>query len=418
MKIGYACLAIGVSNANFQTCKLTSITESKLMDLIASNLHALETLVDYNIENHIQLFRISTDVIPFGSSVANRLAWWDLFKNSLDRIGEKIRRSGMRVSMHPGQYTVLNSPTEEVVARAIEDLVYHAHFLDSLGVDFTNKIILHVGGVYGEKETAIARFVSVYKSLSPEIKRRLVIENDDRSYTAQDVLSISQILGIPFVFDNLHHALHPSSVEHTDVEWINLAKQTWKTSDGPQKIHYSQADKHKRSGAHSANVKLDAFLRFTKTLSRQDIDIMLEVKDKNLSALKCQNVLAEEKAIKVLEKEWSRYKYTVLEHSHANYLGIRDLLKDKKGYPAIEFYHLLEASLALPIETKAGCNAAEHVWGYFKKTATPAEKKTFVRVLEAYQTGHGALTTIKNQLRKMTLKYNKKYLTDSLYFDL
>ena len=388
------------------------------MDLIASNLHALETLVDYNIDNHIKLFRISSDVIPFGSSVANRLAWWDLFKNSLDRIGEKISSSGMRVSMHPGQYTVINSPTEEVVARAIEDLVYHTRFLDCLGVDSTNKIILHIGGVYGEKATAIARFVSVYKTLSPEIRRRLVIENDDRSYTALDVLTISQTIGAPFVFDNLHHALNPSSVEHTDAEWINLAKSTWKATDGPQKIHYSQADKKKRAGAHSANVKLDTFLRFTKSLGRQDIDIMLEVKDKNLSSLKCQNVLAEEKTIKTLEKEWSRYKYTVLEHSHADYLKIRDLLKDKNGYPVVEFYHLLEASMALTIETKSGVNAAEHVWGYFKKIATPAEKKTFARLLEAYQTGHGALSTVKNQLRKMTLKYNEKYLTDSLYFDL
>ncbi|MCX5775128.1 MAG: UV DNA damage repair endonuclease UvsE, partial [Firmicutes bacterium] len=389
-----------------------------LMDLIASNLRALETLVDYNIENHILLFRISSDVIPFGSSVANRLAWWDLFKNSLDRIGEKIRSSGMRVSMHPGQYTVLNSPTEEVVARALEDLVYHARFLESLGVDASSKIILHIGGIYGEKEKAIERFVTVYKTLSPEIKRHLVLENDDRSYTIQDVLEISQKTGAPVVFDNLHHALNPSPIAHTDPEWINLAKKTWKPIDGPQKIHYSQPDKNKRSGAHSANVKLDTFLRFVKALGRDDIDIMLEVKDKNLSALKCQNVLAIEKVIKVLEKEWSRYKYTVLEHSHAIYLKIRDLLKDKTGYPALEFYHLLETALALPIETKAGVNAAEHVWGYFKRVTTPAEKKTFARLLEAYQSGHGALQTVKNQLRKMTYKYNEKYLTDSLYFDL
>jgi UV DNA damage endonuclease len=418
MKIGYACLAIGVRNAGFETCWQANATEARLRDLIEHNLHSLETLLDYNIANRILLFRISSDVIPFGSSPINRLAWWDLFSPTLDRLGEKIRDHGLRVSMHPGQYTVLNSPNPEVVARAIEDLAYHARFLDSLHVDSTHKIILHVGGVYGDKGMALGRFEKVYRTLSPAIRRRLVLENDDRSYDLPEVLALGQTIGAPVVFDNLHNALHPSPLPQSEAAWIALAGKTWKKEDGTQKIHYSQSDGEKRFGAHSASVALEPFLRFVGALGRQDLDIMLEVKDKNLSALKCLNVLSADQDIRVLEKEWSRYKYTILEHSAPRYLQIRELLKDKAAYPAEAFYEAIEAALALPVVRSGGTNAAGHVWGYFKKEATLSEKKAFARLLENYGKGNGSLSALKNFLQKRALKYHERYLLDSLYFDL
>jgi len=98
------------------------------------------------------------------------------------------RNPNIRGSMHPGQYTVLNSPNEEVVEKSIMDLEYHCKFLDSLGVDYSNKIILHVGGVYGDKISAMERFKHNFNRLSNSLKKRLVIENDDKSYTIEDVL--------------------------------------------------------------------------------------------------------------------------------------------------------------------------------------------------------------------------------------
>jgi UV DNA damage endonuclease len=418
MKIGYACLAIGVREASFRTCRQGRATEARLKELIAGNLRSLEALLDYNIANRILLFRISSDVIPFGSSPVNRLAWWDLYAPTLSRLGEKIRAHGLRVSMHPGQYTVLNSPHPEVVARAIGDLAYHARFLDSLQLDATHKLILHVGGVYGDKEKALGRFAEVYRTLSPAIRRRLVLENDDRCYDVQEVLALGQALGAPVVFDNLHNALHPSLLDRPEAAWIALAKETWKAGDGTQKIHYSQAGEGKRRGGHSASVRLKPFLRFVQTLGRSDLDIMLEVKDKNLSALKCLNVLSKDRDIRVLEKEWSRYKYTVLEHSAPRYLQIREMLKDKAAYPAEAFYEAIEAALALPVLPSGGANAAGHVWGYFKKEAAPSEKRTFARLSKGYRGGEVTLSALKNFLKGLTLRYHERYLLDSLYFDL
>jgi UV DNA damage endonuclease len=123
--------------------------------------------------------------------------------------------------------------------------------------------------------------------LDDRIKQHLVIENDDTCYTIEDVLVIGQDLQIPVVFDNLHHEINPPSVSHSPSEWIAACAQTWRKKDGTQKIHYSQQAQGKREGSHSETIDLPTFMAFYTTLPPVDLDIMLEVKDKNLSALKC-----------------------------------------------------------------------------------------------------------------------------------
>ena len=152
MSIGYACLTIGVQNTNLKSCIAKNVDEEKLLDLISNNLNSLENIIEYNIKNNIKLFRISSDLIPFGSSKINSIPWEKIFLSKFGEIGDKIKTSGMRVSMHPGQYTVINSPNIEVVNRAIDDLNYHTKVLDSLGVGSEHKIVLHIGGVYNDKE--------------------------------------------------------------------------------------------------------------------------------------------------------------------------------------------------------------------------------------------------------------------------
>jgi UV DNA damage endonuclease len=94
-------------------------------------------------------------------------------------------------------------------------------------------------------------------------------------------------LQIPVVFDNLHHALNPSSLSRTPSEWIAACAATWRKRDGTPKIHYSQQAPDKSAGSHSETIHLPTFLRFYKRLPAIGLDIMLEVKDKNRSALKC-----------------------------------------------------------------------------------------------------------------------------------
>ena len=324
----------------------------------------------------------------------------------------------MRVSFHPGQYTVLNSPDEDVVARAIEDLIYHDKILTALGTDATNKIVLHVGGIYGDKEAALDRFAENFQRLPESVQNRLIIENDDRLYNSEEVLELTNRLQIPSVFDNLHHAINPPPSGGDDRYWIAAAAKTWKARDGKQKIHYSQQAPGKRPGAHTDTIQLDTFQQFYNQLDDPTIDIMLEVKDKNLSAIKCQNATTANPRPVLLEKEWGRYKYAVLERSPAIYQAIRTLLKDKEAYPTQEFYRLLDTAFAEAISPGYAENAAAHVWGYFKKHATNAERRQYEKNLANYRNNAGTLATMKRQLFKLAEKYDSDYLLQSLYFYL
>ena len=417
MSIGYACLVVGVPETNMRKVIKKNATEEKLNEVTLHNLLALEKMIDYNIENDIKLYRISSDVIPFGSSPVNSLPWWDIFKEDFERIGRKIAESGMRVSFHPGQYTVLNSPTEETVARAVEDLEYHNRVLKCLGVNNEHKIVLHIGGVYEDKEVASQRFIDNFQKLDTAIKQRLIIENDDRLYTIEDVLSIAKKIHIPVVYDNLHHAVNPSGNLGSDAEWILEAGKTWKEEDGKQKIHYSQQALDKRSGAHTATIYLTPFMDFYNSLYDQTIDIMLEVKDKNVSAMKCINATRLNPAIKYLEKEWMRYKYLVLEHSPEHYQHIRTLLKEKQTYPVEQFYQLIEESLEEEAQRGNTINAAQHVWGHLKEKVDEKERRAFERKLMAFQEEKTTVQSLKKQLMTLAKKYDERYLLQSLFLD-
>jgi len=414
INIGYACLALGVPNSGIKSCIMKNATDEKLKELISHNLASLENLVDYNIHNNIRMFRISSDIIPFASSPVNKLEWWNLFQADFDRIGRKIGDSGMRISMHPGQYTVLNSPDEGVVERAVLDLQYHSRFLDCLGATSRNKIILHLGGVYGDMESAVKRFADNYKNLDQGIKEKLVLENDDRSYDICKVLETAEPLGIPVVYDNLHNEVKGcGSSEHR--MWIKECSRTWSSSDGRQKIHYSQQNQDKQPGAHTITIAIDEFMKFHESVKDLNIDIMLEVKDKNVSAIKCINCISSDEAKGSLQRDWARYKYLMMEKSQECYDKSRQLFNDYE-YPSLEFYKLTESCMELTEKTGQAVNAAEHVWGYFKETASEQEKNRFFKLLDGYREGNVKLASVKRSLYRLAKKYDSRYLQESYYF--
>jgi UV DNA damage endonuclease len=213
-----------------------------------------------------------------------------MFKNEFLALGEKAKKYGMRLSMHPGQYTTLSSPDPKLIEKSIWDLEYQTKVLDCMGLDSTNKIILHVGGGYGDKQKSMERFIEEYKKLPQNIKDRLTIENDDKTYTAKDILYISKKTGAPVLFDYFHHQLNHEGELNT-CEILKDCMKTWKKNrDGNPKIHYSQQAKKKSKGSHSLTISTPDFLDFYKTLPK-NIDVMLEVKDKDISALNCLKIL-------------------------------------------------------------------------------------------------------------------------------
>jgi UV DNA damage endonuclease len=409
LNIGYACIAVGVPGTQLRTCRLSNATNETLSLLAANNLAALETMLAYNIREGIHLFRISSDLIPLASHPSVNFPWRNIFAPQLQALGKMIHSAGMRVSMHPGQYTLLNAKDADITQRAIEDIRYHAALLDALETDQSHKIVLHLGGVYGDKAESIRRFKSHFLAIEPDVRQRIVIENDDRHYHIGDVLDTAAALGIPAVFDNLHHRVN--SCGGADGQWIAACRPTW---DCRQKIHYSQQAANKRPGAHSQTIHIQEFLQFRNGLADEDVDIMLEVKDKNLSAIKCLLCASEKKSISRLEREWSRYKYAVLERDPAGYTQIRDLLKDKAAYPAEAFYCIVERALEKPFDEGPARNAMQHVWGYFKGIATEKEKQRFAELTATMTSAD--LKRVKELLFSLSKKYHIEYLTESLCF--
>lgn len=412
--IGFACLANGVDHSDYKTIRKANLTDEKLKDIISYNLDSLENIINYNIKNNIKLFRISSDLIPFGSSPVNKINWESIFRDKFKVIADKIKLGNIRVSMHPGQYTVLNSPNDEVVKRAIADLDYHAKILELLETDFSSKLVLHTGGIYGDKDSAIKRFIKNFSRLSDNVRKRLVIENDDRSFNILDVLKIGEQINIPVIFDNLHHEINPPQIKKTDHEWINLCKLTFKSEDGRQKIHYSQQDVSKQIGAHSKTINPKKFLTWFKTINSENIDIMLEVKDKNISAIKISDCLNSELRISKLENSWAKYKYSVLEYNPQTYFLIRELLKDKENIQPLVFYEMIDNALESKTSINNQLNALNHVWGYFK--ANTIEKQRYLLKLEKLMKGRLSIKTVKNYLYELALKFENDYLLESYYF--
>ena len=230
------------------------------------------------------------------------------------------------------------------------------------------------------------------------------------------MLAISARTNIPVVFDNLHHLANPPDWSTPQEEWITACASTWGQPDGRQKIHYSQCDPDRKPGAHSATIRIDEFVDFYDSLAGEKPDIMLEVKDKNISARKCMLCVEKSDILHELEKEWGRYKYLVLEHSQSHYQAIRELLKDKQAFPARAFFRLVESALDLPLDRGSAINAASHVWGYFKDTADPAQKRRDMKALDAYAAGKGSLAAVKRGLYSLAEQHGQDYLLSSYYF--
>ncbi len=289
--LGYVAIALSLDATTNRTCRLRNATPERLRELIAENLNGLGKVLRFNLEQHISLYRISSMVIPFGSHPVNQLRWWEEFEQELSELGRFIRDHQMRVSMHPGQFTVLGSPRKEVVTSAIEEIDWHVRFLDALGVDDSCKVIIHVGGAYGDKPAAMQRFVATANRLPEQQRARLVIENDERTYTAEEVLTISEQTSLPVVFDWLHHRANRGDTTD-EADLIARCFATWREQDGVPKIHLSSQVPGGPVGKHADWVDpadLRAFLTFAPD---KPFDCMLEAKRKDQALFKLREDLS------------------------------------------------------------------------------------------------------------------------------
>ncbi|MCY0850054.1 UV DNA damage repair endonuclease UvsE [Sulfuracidifex metallicus] len=281
MKIGYV-------STNRSLCKADSTVRldhlEKVKETSERNLNCLKRILSWNIDHDILFFRISSNTVPFASHPRMTLDWRNELRDQLRSVGDIIR-GRIRISMHPGQYVVLNSHKREVVESSIAELKYHADLLDSMGVD--GHIQIHVGSSQGGKREGKLRFQENFYLLPENVMKRLAIENDDRVYTVGDCLDLWDVLGTPVVFDNLHHDLNNNGESLEDA--LKKVRITWKGSR--PMTDYSSQEKGDRPGVHASTLSVSHFLDYVKRVD--DIDMMLEIKDKEKSALKAVEILRE-----------------------------------------------------------------------------------------------------------------------------
>jgi UV DNA damage endonuclease len=283
LKIGYPCVNRSIGCSSSHTFRLASYSEATLRKSVKANLCCLERALKYNADHGIFFFRITSDLVPFASHPVCKLNWQSEFRDAFASLGELIRRNSMRISMHPDQFVLINARDRATFSRSVSELEYHVDLLDLLGLDHTAKVQIHVGGVYGDRSGSMARFTKRYLCLEERIRDRLALENDDINYSLEECLSISHETGIPVIFDAFHHQINGDGKGIRDC--LGRCKETWAVEDGLPMVDYSSQEKGERRGKHSRSLDRALFAGFLKESHPFDIDVMLEIKDKEASAL-------------------------------------------------------------------------------------------------------------------------------------
>ena len=198
----------------------------------------LHDIFDYLQKNAIRMYRMSSDLAPYVTHPDMPQFWNQIAECTADlaALGKVARDAGIRLSMHPSQFIVLNSPDPVLVEKSTKDLLAAAELLDAMEMGAEAVLIIHVGGTYGDHKTGCERWVETYRTLPEPVRRRLVLENDDIRYSAADVLSIHDETGVQLVFDNLHFwCNNPERLPVVPTFRKFLA--TWKTAR--PKMHFS-----------------------------------------------------------------------------------------------------------------------------------------------------------------------------------
>ncbi|KAL0570605.1 hypothetical protein V5O48_011353 [Marasmius crinis-equi] len=296
-RLGYACLNTILRNRKpahqsifcSRTCRIDSIKKNGLdfvKDLGRKNIEDLLTIIQWNEDNNIRLFRLSSEMFPFASHPIYGYSL-DYCADILAKAGELARKYGHRLTTHPGQFTQLGSPKPNVVEASVRELSYHSEMLDLMGVGPDGVMIIHGGGVYDDKEATLERIKKNIIELLPAGPRaRLVLENDELCYSAEDLLPLCEELDIPLIFDYHHDSLKPSSIPPSEI--IKRANAIFHRRGIRPKQHLSEP----RPGAVTIMEKrahADRCGSLPKEMEEEDVsmdvDLMIEAKDKEQAVL-------------------------------------------------------------------------------------------------------------------------------------
>lgn len=293
MRYGYACINLTLATEKIKVNRsmIKRIFKEKgiayASELALANFIDLEKVIDWNLNNNLLLYRMSSDMIPWMSEFELQdLPDYEEIRKICARCGEKVASSGSRLTFHPGPFNVLASNTQQVLTNTIKELGQHAEIMDMIQLPFSpfSKINIHVGGAYGDKTSALARFAENYEKLPDNVRNRLTVENDDKAnmFSVNDLMWLHKQTGIPIVFDYFHHQFCSAGL--SEEEAFFAAKSTWPSDIAPI-VHFSSPRKIFEDEAAMATAHAD-FIYANVNLYKQEVDIMFEAKAKEIAVMK------------------------------------------------------------------------------------------------------------------------------------
>ncbi len=259
------------------------------------SIELLDRALDSLDRRDLRMFRLSSSTVPYGThpdlpAFGYRRQIADCAE-PLAELGAKALRCGIRLSTHPGQYTVLSTPDEELAAKSLLDLEQDAALLDALGAGEEAVVVVHVGGAYGDPVAARERWARRHALLSPAARRRVAVEHDERSFDLADVLWLHERTGARVIFDLHHHRCNVAAGYGRTAEALAAALATWPAGVRP-KVHLSSPRTELRLvGGRVRPPLLDQHADFATpwdlsellSAAARPVDVMIEAKAKDLA---------------------------------------------------------------------------------------------------------------------------------------
>ena len=270
------------------------------------SLDYLDAIFDHLLRHGIDMYRMSSDLAPYATH-PDMPQFHGMIKDSAPELastGRRARELGLRLSFHPSQFVVLNSPDAELVRKSIWDLSSQAEMLDLMELGPDAVVVIHVGGIYGDRRESAARWVRTWEMLPEHVRRRLVLEHDDLRFSAADVLWIHEQTGVRLVFDHQHFwCLNPEGLAMRPT--LEAILGTWPDGVRP-KIHFSTPRTElrelvRKNGSTGKSEKVYAapvwtghgdfcnpfeFAGFMRLAEALEFDVMLESKAKDLALIR------------------------------------------------------------------------------------------------------------------------------------
>ena len=281
IRLGYACLSVTIDATSSKTLTYTSFQKlkekgyDKLDQVILSNFQNLEEILKYNIANDIYFYRLSSSIIPLISH-PNVNIDLNKYRKNFEKIGNIINENNMRVDIHMSPYYVLNSVNEHVVKTTINICKIYQNMFKLMKIK--SNLIFHIGGKTISKEEGINRFVKNFERLDDEVKKIILIENDDKIYTVKDCISIVKRINVNVCLDYHHYKCNNEKENLKEcLDYII------KKFSGVLKMHFSSPKNKKELRSHNDYIDVKEFILFLNIIKdyNRDIDIMIEAKMKD-----------------------------------------------------------------------------------------------------------------------------------------